>query len=267
MSQLIEQASASELLEAFIHKYNDIVAENNALLEDSEELKAEAAKNADAAAKLSEAHSTLQQLITKHQALEKSATLAALELSRTKTSLSLAQQAVQVYKQKDPDRMAAQIARLKESNETLTAKNNRLAGDNKNLTAWNAKRDKTITDHEQTITALEKQLAFFQGSGIYHNGAHHLIVWPKKLSLQNADGSEYQCQGLLYMHQSGRGALVTYHNELGIQLAAAPAGGLKMTGDCEKFAADWLFKVNVLQNGHLTDQDMMMADHNAEPGA
>lgn len=263
MSQLMEQASASELLEAFIGKYNDIVAENNALLDTNAELQTEVTENTGAAVKLTEAHSTLQQLITKHQALEKSAELMAQDLARTKTSLKLAQEAVQVLNQKNPDRMAEQIKRLKASNDELTAKNNRLTGDNKNLTGWNKKRDEEIKQLTGQVEKLEKLLAYNQGSGIFHSGPHHLIVWPKALKMKNADGSEYESQGLLYMHQSGRGALLTHHHELGMQMAASPAGGLKLNGDCEQFAKDWLFKINVLQNGIVTELDMMQSNHNA----
>jgi cell division septum initiation protein DivIVA len=262
MSLSVEEASASELLEAFIGKYNAIVAENNELLDTNAYLQAQVTENAEAAGKLAEAHGALEQLITKHQALEKTAELMAKDLARTKTALGLAQQAVQVLNQKNPDRLAEQVKRLKASNEDLTTRNNKLAGDNKNLTTWNKNRDAQIKEQSATIENLEKRLAYNQGSGIFHSGPHHLIVWPESVRMQNADGSEYTSQALLYMHQSGRGALLTHSPELGMQMAASPAGGLKLNGDYEQFAKNWLFKVNVLQNGIVTEQDMMKFDHN-----
>ena len=109
---------------------------------------------------------------------------------------------------------------------------------------------------------LQRQLAHDTGSGLYHNGEHHLIIWPQKTKMERPDGSVFESRALLYMHQSGRGALVSYNDQDGTALCASPKGGLKPSKEVMEFAHNWLFKVNSLQGGTVQESDMVPVDFN-----
>lgn len=109
---------------------------------------------------------------------------------------------------------------------------------------------------------LQRQLAHDTGSGLYHNGEHHLIIWPQKTKFQRQDGSTFEARSLLYMHQSGRGGLFTYSEEGGTVFATSPKPGLKPSKEVQEFAHNWLFKVNALQDGIVRESDMVPVDFN-----
>ena len=112
------------------------------------------------------------------------------------------------------------------------------------------------------IEQLQRQLAHDTGSGLYHNGEHHLIIWPQKTKLQREDGSTFEGRSLLYMHQSGRAALFYYNEQDGTVLAPSPKGGLKPSAAVQEFAHNWLFKVNSLLGGVVHPADMEPVDYN-----
>ena len=124
-----------------------------------------------------------------------------------------------------------------------------------------ATQRQTIEAHTK-IDLLQRQLAHDTGSGLYHNGEHHLIIWPQKTKFQRPDGTTFESRSLLYMHQSGRGALFTYSEEGGTVFAASPKPGLKPTREVQEFAHNWLFKVNSLQGGIVHESDMVPVDFN-----
>lgn len=115
------------------------------------------------------------------------------------------------------------------------------------------------------IASLKKQLAHDTGSGLYHNGEHHLIIWPQKTKMQDTDGNVFEGRSLLYLHQSGRGGLMTYNpGTEQVNLCAAPRGGLRPSEDLKQFAQNWLFKVNELQDGTVKEEDMIPVNYNGD---
>lgn len=148
----------------------------------------------------------------------------------------------------DKKRMAAQERALKEARSVLV-----------NL-------EKSVMEKESTICNLNKQLAHNTGSGLYHNGEHHLIIWPEKTVMEREDGERFEGRSLLYMHQSGRGGLITFDPIDGqAYLCKAPKNGLRPSEACKEFAKDWLYSVNELQNGVVKEKDMLAVNYNPDP--
>ena len=114
------------------------------------------------------------------------------------------------------------------------------------------------------VAELQHKLEQNTGSGLYHNGEHHLIIWPQKTKMQREDGTTFESCSLLYLHQSGRGGLISHDPQDGAQLCAAPKGGLRPSKDTLDFAQNWLRQVNEVQNGLVTDADMIPVNFNAQ---
>ncbi|MCF1458160.1 MAG: hypothetical protein LPH21_11585 [Shewanella sp.] len=165
----------------------------------------------------------------------------------------------------NPEKLKKQIKRLQEDNAAKQATIKQLQGAKAQVTE---QRDTSRKETQRAITKiirLEKELAHNQGAGIYHKQHEHLIIWPQVNTMQRPDGSTYLCRTLLYMHQSGRGMLLSYDPDLGETImSSAPKGGLKPKKDTLDFAHNWLFKVNNLQNGICQDEDMVAVNHNGE---
>ena len=159
-------------------------------------------------------------------------------------------------------KLKEQVKRLQDNGATKEARISQLERENRqyrhDLTA--AQRQ-TIEAHTK-IDQLKKQLAHDTGSGLYHNGEHHLIIWPQKTKMERPDGTIFESRSLLYIHQSGRAALVTYNDQDGTALCAAPKGGLRPSKETMDFAHNWLFKVNSLQDGTVDAADMVPVDFN-----
>jgi len=254
-----------DLVIGMVERFNDMVASIEKLEEDNELLRLATDKGAAAIEELKALKGQHDKLGKQYNEMATTAERLTLELAKKQDALALAQKQLTEYKQKGVDQLRTQVKRLQESNEKLTTRNNTLNHENSQI-----KRDLTKTRQDgadrakqllEKVDQAEKDLAFWQGSGIFHKGPHHLIVWPKPLEINGKSGI-YLNQGLLYMHQSGRAALVTYDPETGIQMAANPPGGLKMSDDCLNFANEWLYKVNILQDGKITDLDMVQINHN-----
>ncbi len=117
----------------------------------------------------------------------------------------------------------------------------------------------------EEVIRLKQQLAHNTGAGIYHNGEHHLIIWPEKTKMQRSDGSLFEARTLLYMHQSGCARMATLDPESGeASFCASPRGGLRPSKEVREFAKNWLYTVNVLQEGVVKDSDMVAVNYNAE---
>ncbi len=122
-----------------------------------------------------------------------------------------------------------------------------------------------LTNAVEEVIRLKQQLAHNTGAGIYHNGEHHLIIWPEKTKMQRSDGSLFEARTLLYMHQSGCARMATLDPESGeASFCASPRGGLRPSKEVREFAKNWLYTVNVLQEGVVKDSDMVAVNYNAE---
>ncbi len=161
-----------------------------------------------------------------------------------------------------PDKLREQLANAKtnarEKQKRIDMLVKQMGDGSKELKAMQLKCNEAVV----VIRNLKKQLAHDTGSGLYHKDDHHLIVWPQTVTMQREDGSTFAGRSLLYMHQSGRGGLVSYDPESGTHLSAAPKSGLRPTTDLLNFANDWLYKVNILQDGIPNDDDMAPIDYN-----
>lgn len=162
----------------------------------------------------------------------------------------------------NPQKLKEQIKRVKEQNETLTAKNTRLTTDLKGVQHMHNHTKTMLGEAHDKVIQLSKELALNSGAGLFHNGEHHLIVWPQATKMKAPDGSIFTCRALLYMNQSGRGGLISYNSELGARLCSAPKGGLKPDAKTLEFAKNWLYRVNELQKGVIYDADMLQVNHN-----
>lgn len=159
-------------------------------------------------------------------------------------------------------KLKEQVKRLQDGNADKEARLRQLQQDNsKHRHDLTATQRQTIEAHAK-IDQLQKQLAHDTGSGLYHNGEHHLIIWPQKTKMERPDGTIFESRSLLYIHQSGRAALVTYNDQDGTALCAAPKGGLRPSKETMDFAHNWLFKVNSLQDGTVNESDMVPVDFN-----
>lgn len=103
------------------------------------------------------------------------------------------------------------------------------------------------------------------GAGLYHNGDHHLVIWPEKTTIKRADGSMFEARSLLYLHQSGNAKIVSFDPEAGEAVfCQMPRGGLRPSKEVKAFAKDWLYTVNVMQDGIVKDADMIAVNYNVE---
>lgn len=174
-----------------------------------------------------------------------------------------AQQELQQLRQMNPQKLKEQVKRVKEQNESLTA---RVAQLEREATAYiadlRAGRERAQQTHARLMQLeLEKQNA--SAVGIYHKGDHHLVTWPQLMSLQTSSGVVVTQRPLLYMHQSGRGALLTLDPDtMELSMAASPKAGLRASDDALQVAGQWLYKVNQVQGTNLTSDDLVVIDHN-----
>ncbi|MBY0420553.1 MAG: hypothetical protein K2W88_21080, partial [Pararheinheimera sp.] len=146
----------------------------------------------------------------------------------------------------NPHKLKEQIKRVKDKNDELTAKNTRLSKDLTEVQRLHNQTKTMLTEAHDKVIQLRKELSLNTGSGLFHNGEHHLIVWPEESILKAADGSLFNCRSLLYLHQSGRGGLITYQQDVGARLCSAPKAGLKPDAKTLEFAQNWLYRVNEL---------------------
>lgn len=186
------------------------------------------------------------------------------ERDTLKTQLKVVQQELTKLKGGDnPAKLREQIHNVKTKNAALVKSEAQAKRDGALL---RKERDQARTETQRAIDkikALHKELAHNTGAGIFHKGQDHLIIWPQNLTMAREDGSTFSGRGLLYLHKSGRGGLMTYDPSTGTHLCAAPKQGLKPSNDTIDFAHNWLYKVNEIQTGIVHDDDLKPIDYNA----
>lgn len=268
--EALETAQPHELLSAFVVRFNDLTGQLDEVSQERDELSIQTAAQ----------HSQILDLQARIADLEKENDLcrsAALEAeriahniialkgekTRLQEQLAQLQQVLSSYGGvAGLKKLKEQVKRLQDGNADKEARLRQLQQDNsKYRHDLTANQRQTIEAHAK-IDELQRQLAHDTGSGLYHNGEHHLIIWPQKAKFQREDGTTFEARSLLYMHQSGRGGLFTYSEDGGTVFAASPKPGLKPSKEVQEFAHNWLFKVNSLQDGVVHESDMVPVDFN-----
>ena len=268
--EALENAQPHELLSAFVVRFNDLSGQLDEVSQERDELSIQTAAAATTQAALLARIADLEQenerccdAARKAEKIGNQVGALLVEKTRLQEQLNQLQQVIATYGGVNGiDKLKEQNKRLKSGNTEKDARISQLERDNSK-----ARHDLT-TAQRQSIEAhtkidlLQRQLAHDTGSGLYHNGEHHLIIWPQKTKFQRPDGSTFESRSLLYMHQSGRGALFTYSEESGTMFAPSPKPGLKPSKEVQEFAHNWLFKVNSLQGGIVHESDMVPVDFN-----
>lgn len=268
--EALKLAQPHDLLSAFVVRFNDLTQQLDDLAQERDELSIQLAAQNSTVIDLQTRLADLEQenarccdAARKAEKIGNQVGALLVEKTRLQEQLNQLQQVIATYGGVNGiDKLKEQNKRLKSGNTEKDARISQLERDNSK-----ARHDLT-TAQRQTIEAhtkidlLQRQLAHDTGSGLYHNGEHHLIIWPQKTKFQRPDGTTFESRSLLYMHQSGRGALFTYSEESGTVFAPSPKPGLKPTKEVQEFAHNWLFKVNSLQGGIVHESDMVPVDFN-----
>lgn len=268
--EALETPQPHELLSAFVVRFNDLSDQLDEVSQERDELSIQTAAQQTQTLDLQARIVDLE----KENDLCRSAALEAEriahniialkgEKTRLQEQLAQLQQVLASYGGvAGLKKLKEQVKRLQDGNADKEARLRQLQQDNsKYRHDLTATQRQTIEAHTK-IDELQRQLAHDTGSGLYHNGEHHLIIWPQKTKFQRPDGSTFESRSLLYMHQSGRGALFTYSEESGTMFAPSPKPGLKPSKEVQEFAHNWLFKVNSLQGGIVHESDMVPVDFN-----
>ncbi len=280
ITEILTQAHSADLLSAFIHTYNreqseleelqlihEIYKKNKADEIQILQSQLEAEKRLVESQKESLAQQTddlkkAAKAIEDAQKLATATTAQMAQINTLKQQLATAQQSVRELKQLNPQKLKDQIKRTKEASEKAQARNKKLVLEAKEYRKTIAHHEKRYNECLDKIRQQKAELEHNTGAGLYHKGKDHLIIWPQKTKMERPDGTMFESRSLLYLHQSGRGGLVTFDPDAGAQLCAGPKGGLRMADETIEFARDWLFNVNELQNGVVTDKDMIPVNHN-----
>ncbi|PKF60644.1 hypothetical protein CW745_14025 [Psychromonas sp. psych-6C06] len=276
----IEKGNTSAFLEAFVNAYNlDLeVAENNEdtieLLEakleqsyldhDKQQTLNEQLSNELATAK--KENKQFRALFEVAEANEQKQIATQRELALSKASVAELQKELTKLKGGDnPKRLREQIKRIKEKSLIEKKRLSTAEGALKEGRRLVERQNKLLGEKDALIGNLKKELAHNTGSGLYHNDEHHLIIWPEKTRYEREDGSHFEGRSLLYLHQSGRGGLISFDPATGeAHMCKAPKNGLRPSEECKVFAKDWLYAVNALQDGIVQDKDMLAVNYNAD---
>lgn len=178
--------------------------------------------------------------------------------------LKTAQEKVRELTQLNPKKLKEQVKRQKEANEKSQARCKKLELEAKEYRKETQALKVDLTRATHLLAEQKRVIEHNTGAGLYHNGEHHLIIWPQKTKIQREDGTQFEGRSLLYLHQSGRGGLITHDPKIGAQLCAAPKGGLRPSKSTIEFAASWLSQVNEIQGGVVKDADMIPVNFNAQ---
>ena len=185
-------------------------------------------------------------------------------IASLQSQLKTAQEKVRELNQLNPKKLKEQIKRVKEATEKSQARCGKLEIEAKEYRKEIAHLSEQRNMAVNKVAELKQKLEHNTGAGVYHNGEHPLIIWPQKTKMQREDGTQFESRSLLYLHQSGRGGLITHDPQDGAQLCAAPKGGLRPSKAALDFAQTWLSQVNDIQNGVVTDADMIPVNFNAD---
>jgi len=186
------------------------------------------------------------------------------DIARLQSQLKTAQEKVRELSQLNPKKLKEQAKRQVLANEKAQGRNKKLEIEKKELKAEAQVLKEQRNMAVNKVAELQRRLEHNTGAGLYHNGEHHLIIWPQKTKIQREDGTQFEGRSLLYLHQSGRGGLITHDPKIGAQLCAAPKGGLRPSKSTIEFAASWLSQVNEIQGGVVKDADMIPVNFNPE---
>lgn len=275
----IEKNDTSAMLENFIHCYNadlqsaegnedQIEALEAKLAQSYAEFDQQKAVSSELQAELkqvsSDYHATKPMLkLAEENSHKQIATQKELLLSKL-TVADLQKELSSLKGGENPKKMREQIKRIKE--KSISDKKRLTTAENAMKLSKRAteKLIKQLQEKDQAIYQLQKELSHNNGSGLYHHGDHHLIIWPEKTRVQRPGGDVFEGRALLYMHQSGRGGLITYDpTDNQSYLCKAPKTGLRPSKDVREFAKNWLYNVNELQDGIVKDKDMLAVNYNS----
>lgn len=180
--------------------------------------------------------------------------------------LKIAQKKVTELNQLNPKKLKEQNKRQKEANEKAQARAKYLEKCTKENQAEIKDLTGVIKKATLTIAELKHDLDRSKGTGVYHSGEHHLIIWPQEINIEREDGTNFKGRTLLYLHQSGRGGLLAQDSDMTTHLCPGPKGGLRPSKDTLEFAERWLSQVNEVQGGVVTELDMIPVNLNSKAG-
>lgn len=202
----------------------------------------------------------------KQTALKKEVESLEIKNARLHEQLKAAQKKVAELNQLNPKKLKEQSKRQKEANEKAQTRAKKLEVDNKKYRNENQKLEIALAKAVSTVVELRNDLDRSCGTGLYHNGEHHLTIWPQAIKIEREDGSHFEGRTLLYLHQSGRGGLIAQDSDMNAHLCSAPKGGLRPNKATLEFASNWLTQVNTVQSGNITDADMLPVNFNSQEG-
>lgn len=269
----LKQFDPDDLLEAFLHRYNDqnaaldqLTGENQLLQQSLDGYKRQCHEQIKELEEVREENETCRNLALEAEKIANKSSGLTTELARARAQIqTLQKQLKDANAEGSPKKLKAQVKRLKDKDAD---QKKRIASQEQVIkTLRHSVEQKNVQQNQafDKIASLQKQLAHDTGSGLYHNGEHHLIIWPQKTKMLDSDGNTFEGRSLLYLHQSGRGGLMTYNPTTEqVNLCAAPRGGLRPSEDLKQFAQDWLFKVNDLQDGIVKEEDMIPVNYNGD---
>lgn len=270
ITKLQAQLDMADLLELAINRHNLEVVEMERLADYNDQLLAENAAQAETIAAQEELIAQLERrqasamdAIDRFEPIAKAAVALRHTHDLTKANLAAVQKELNQLKGgENPKKLKEQIKRNKEKNAELTTRNERLLREAKEYRSQ-------LKTQSATIDALKKEV-YVSGvkdangtfTRLWSDGTQHIILWPDAIKMQNTEtGDVSEGRALLYMHQSGRGALLTLDDTTGTtQMGASPKGGLKISRQAKDFTDAWLYKVNQVQGGDITDADLRVTD-------
>ncbi|MAD77589.1 MAG: hypothetical protein CML20_22945 [Rheinheimera sp.] len=265
----LAQYGSDDLLAAFLASYNqqnadwdEMVSDNQRLQQERDGYKRQCNAQIKEIEELKQESEFCRDMALQAEDIANKSTGVQQELNRSKAMVKSLQNELKELKKLNPKKLKEQNKRQQQK---AIEKDKRIRQAEAALKDAGKALEKSRAETQQAIAKiaeLQKQLAHDTGAGLYHNNKDHLIIWPQKTKMQRPDGSIFEGRSLLYLHQSGRGGLITNDPDNGSKLCAAPPGGLRPGSDTIDFAQDWLFKVNELQEGLVREEDMIPVNYN-----
>lgn len=271
----LTQFSTDSLLGAFLQNYNqqnadwdEMVAENARLQQQLDGYKRQANTQAREIEKLGSENKKCLEMAKDAEQIAKQSIGLQQELATARNQIKdLRDKVKELNGEGSPKKLKAQVKRLKDKDAEQKKRISSQEQVIKTLRSTLEQRGVQLNQAIDKVEQLNKQLAHDTGSGLFHKDDHHLIIWPQKTKMQDQNGNQFEGRSLLYLHQSGRGGLMTYNPETEeVNLCAAPRGGLRPSEDLKEFATNWLYKVNVLQEGVVNEADMIPVNYNGFEG-
>lgn len=266
----LSQYDGDDLLIAFLSAYNqqnsdwdEMVGENQRLQQELDGYKRQCSTQTQEIETLTQENKLCNEMAVNAEIVANKITGLDQELNRAKAMNRSLQNELKELNKLNPKKLKEQTKRQQakaiENQKRITQLEQLLKEAGKAIKTSQAETNKAV----DKIARLQTQLAHDTGSGLYHNGDHHLIIWPQKTKMQDADNNIFEGRSLLYLHKSGRGGLITYNpNTEEANLCATPRGGLRPSDEAKQFAQDWLFKVNEVQAGTVKEEDMLPVNYN-----